>query len=306
MGLLKKVNIINKLAYSKAKEKVKYEYLSRKAKKNNEKISKELIEAEERGKRETYLSELKNEITISKKSRAESNKDLSLIERVQKEFKSIPVISVVDDMVEGASQIEKIKIMVENNPDDPLSWLILAECIKYYKKVFLFLNLAKAPIDPLGTAMDIGVEFGGEVVESALDKNKWTYKRALLKSINIGLKSGLKDEKNLVCIGRSAQLISLWTKDPAEKENYLILSKKYLNEALKIASPYCRNEILYYLGLLEKNKVRKFKYSYNINKVKAIINGGSNAAVNQGTKMVNTIEKVLDNTLDKLIKERKL
>lgn len=306
MGLLKKVNIINKLAYSKAKEKVKYEYLSRKAKKNNEQISKELIQAEERNKRETYLNELKNEITISKKSRADSNKDLSLIERAQKEFKSIPVISVVDDMVEGASQIEKIKDMVENNPKDPLSWLILAECIKYYKRMFLYLNLAKAPLDPLGTAMDIGIEFGGEVVESTLDKNKWTYKRALLKSINIGLRSGLKDEKTLVCIGRSAQLIALWTKDPAERDNYLILSQKYLSEALKIASPNCKNEILYYLGLLDKNKVKRFKYSYKNNKIKAIINGGSNVAIGQGSKMVNTIERLLDNTLDKLIKERKL
>lgn len=304
MGLLKKVSIINKLAYSKVKEKVKCEYVSRKN--TNSSIIKKEIKEEENEKREAYLKELKREVKISKEYRKEKNKNLSTLERVKGEFRGIPVISVVDDIVEGASQIEKIKNLVTQNPKDPLAWLMLAECIKYHKKIFLIINLAKTPIDPIGTVLDIGVEFGGEAIEGVIDKDKWTYKRALLTSINLGFKKGTRDEKTLVCIGRSAQLLALATKEPMEKENYLIISKEYLNKALEIADESSKNEILFYLGYLDKDKVKKFKYAYNSNKLISVINGGSNAVVKQSGKVVNAMEKILDATLDKLIKERKV
>ncbi|GAA0722053.1 hypothetical protein GCM10008905_13150 [Clostridium malenominatum] len=304
MGLLKKVSIINKLAYSKVKEKVKCEYVSRKN--INSCMIKEEIKEEENSKRESYFKELKKEIKISKEDRKEKNKKLSTLERVKGEFRGIPVISVVDDIVEGASQIEKVKKFVTENPEDPLAWLMMAECIKYHKKIFLIINLAKTPIDPIGTVLDIGVEFGGDAIEGAIDKDKWTYKRALLKSLNLGFKASLKDEKTLVCIGKSAKLLAAYSKDPIEKENYSLIGDKYLRKALEIGSRESKNEILFYLDKLSKNKVKKFKYAYNSNKLISIVNGGSNAVVKQSGKVVNTLEKILDNTLDKLIKERKV
>jgi len=265
MSFIKKVGNLSTIGLSKAKEKAQESYLKSKAKNIDKEIQNiensnitelkceknaienkiDKIKNKEKIKRQVAKSKLKNQVQESKNKRKEENKGLNAVSRMKKEFKNVPIVSLVDDIVEGASDIERIQSMVQNNPNDPYPWLILAQCIGYYKKAFFILNIAKSPIDPIGTVIDLGTEFGGEYIEEVLDKDKWTYKRALFKSINLGIKSGIKDEKNLVCIGRSAQLLAINTKEPIEKENFNMMSNKYLREALKAASLNSKNEILY-------------------------------------------------------------
>lgn len=280
----------------------KKEVLQLKNKKENIQLKIEEVKNKEKIKRKTSIEKLKKELEYSNKKRKEENKDLNFVGRLRKEFKGIPIVTLVDDIAEGAAGIEKVQTMVQNNLKDPYGFLILAQSINYYKKAFLIMNLAKSPIDPIGTAMDISSEFGGEYIEESFDKDKWTYKRALLKSINLGLKSGVKDEKNLVCIGRSAQLLSMYAKDPLEKENFGMMGKKYLEEALKVTSPECKDEILFYLGRIERKKVRAFKYSLNNNISKAVFKGTINALKNQSKKVLDTSERIMDKTLENLLK----
>lgn len=323
MSFIKKISNLSTIGLSKVKEKAQESYLKNKAKKIDKEIQNiensnvallkcekdeiknkiDKVKNEEKLKRELAKSNLKHQIRESKSQREEENKDLNVVSRMKKEFKNVPIVSLVDDIVEGASDIEKVQSMVEQNPEDPYSWLILAQCINYYKKTFFIINLAKSPIDPLGTVIDLGTEFGGEYIEEFLDKDKWTYKRALLRSINLGIKKGVKDEKNLVCIGRSAQLLAMNTKEPIEKENFNIMSKKYLREALKLASLDSKNEILFYLGEIDKSKVTRFKYAFNNNLANAVFKGALNAVKNQSKKIINTSERIIDKTVDSFLKD---
>ncbi|WP_027623301.1 hypothetical protein [Clostridium lundense] len=323
MSFIKKISNLSTIGLSKVKEKAQESYLKTKAEKIDKEIKNiensniaslqcqknnisnkiEEIKKKEKLKRQVAKSLLKSEVKESKGKREEENKNLNFVSRMKKEFKGVPVISLVDDIVEGASDIERVQKMVQNNPDDPYCWLILAQCINYYKKAFFILNLAKSPVDPLGTVIDLGTEFGGEYIEEVLDKDKWTYKRALLKSINLSIKSKIKDEKNLVCIGRSAQLLAMHTKEPMEKDNFNIMAKKYLREALKVASLDGKNEILFYLGEIDKKNVKSFKYAFNNNIVSAVFKGTVNAVRNQSKKILNTSERIIDKTVDSLLKD---
>lgn len=323
MSFIKKISNLSTIGLSKVKEKAQESYLKTKAEKIDKEIKNiensniaslqcqknnisnkiEEMKKKEKLKRQVAKSLLKNEVKESKGKREEENKNLNFVSRMKKEFKGVPVISLVDDIVEGASDIERVQKMVQNNPDDPYCWLILAQCINYYKKAFFILNLAKSPIDPLGTVIDLGTEFGGEYIEEVLDKDKWTYKRALLKSINLSIKNKIKDEKNLVCIGRSAQLLAMYTKEPMERDNFNLMAKKYLREALKVVSLDSKNEILFYLGEIDKKKVKSFKYAFNNNLVNAVFKGTVNAVKNQSKKIMNTSERIIDKTVDSLLKD---
>ncbi|WP_097025610.1 hypothetical protein [Clostridium peptidivorans] len=323
MGLGKKLVSLNKIALSKAKETVKCLYLEGKVKK----LDKNIDDAKNKDKRKMQYNKrealqninaikfnegiqrreeakkLKEEAKISINERRNDNKDLSAISKLQKQFKDLPIVTVVDDLVEGASEIEKITRMVNENPRDPYSWLILAETLKYYKKAFLILNTIKIPVDPIGSLIDIGVEIGGGYIEENLDKDKWSYKRALLKCINLGLKSDIKDEKTLICIGRSAQLLAKEAKEPLERDNLTILSNRHFKEALKVVSNGSKDELMYYLGVIEQKKVKRFKYAYRKNILKAATFGAVNMVTKQSGKFIRTGEKILDKTLDVLIKE---
>mgnify|MGYP000977349790 FL=1 len=199
MSFIKKVGNLSTIGLSKAKEKAQESYLKSKAKNIDKEIQNiensnitelkceknaienkiDKIKNKEKIKRQVAKSKLKNQVQESKNKRKEENKGLNAVSRMKKEFKNVPIVSLVDDIVEGASDIERIQSMVQNNPNDPYPWLILAQCIGYYKKAFFILNIAKSPIDPIGTVIDLGTEFGGEYIEEVLDKDKWTYKRAL-------------------------------------------------------------------------------------------------------------------------------
>ena len=159
MSFIKKVGNLSTIGLSKAKEKAQESYLKSKAKN----IDKEIQNIEnsnitelkceknaiENKIRQVAKSKLKNQVQESKNKRKEENKGLNAVSRMKKEFKNVPIVSLVDDIVEGASDIERIQSMVQNNPNDPYPWLILAQCIGYYKKAFFILNIAKSPIDPI-------------------------------------------------------------------------------------------------------------------------------------------------------------
>lgn len=323
MGLGKKLESLNKIALSKAKETIKCLYLEGKVKKLDKNIdgakkkdkhkleynkrealqSINAIKFNESIQRKEEARKLKEEAKISINKRRNENKDLSAISKLQKGFKDLPIVTVVDDLVEGASGIEKITRMVNENPRDPYSWLILAETFKYYKKAFIILNTIKIPVDPIGSLIDIGVEIGGGYIEENLDKDKWSYKRALLKCLNLGVKSDIKDEKNLICIGRSAQLLAKEAKEPLERDNLTILSQRHFKEALKVVSDDTKDELMYYLGVIDEKKVKRFRYAYRKNLLKAATFGTVNMVTKQSEKFIKTGEKILDRTLDILIKE---
>ncbi|WP_125154668.1 hypothetical protein [Clostridium rectalis] len=316
MTFIKKISKLGSIGKSKLKENIHCMYLERKIRSTDKKNKKcvlakkdilnnkiEKIREKESLKRKNIIKNLKGIVKDSQEERVKENKKLNFVNRIEKEFKQIPIITVVDDIVEGASGIEKLKRVVEDNPEEPLNWIILAEALQYYKETFLWINLAKAPIDLMGSLMDLGIEFGSDFLESSIDKDKWTYKRCLLKCLNLAVKSNLEDEKTLVCIGKSAKLLSESCFEPLEKENLTVLKEKYLNKALKICSIENRDEILFYLDRVEGKNIKKFKYGLNKSILKATLNGSVNALVNQSRKLKNTSERILDNSIDKFLKD---
>ncbi len=206
MSIIAKISKLGNVAVSSAKEKIKCGYLQKnienidkklknmddkkeahliiKKENKQKKIKEEKIK--EKKKRETAKGELQKQILISKHKRKEETKDLNIIEKVQKEFKELPIATIVDDFVEGVSDIEKAEKIVKEHPEDMYSWLNLAETIKFYKKAFLIINGIKAPWDMIGTTLDLSVEFVGGSIESAFDKKKWTYERAINEAVKLG------------------------------------------------------------------------------------------------------------------------
>jgi len=206
MGILKKVIKLSKLAVSSAKENVKCKYLEHniknidkklekfkdrqdahlKIKKENlqNKLSKE--KKDEKEKRRIIKLELKRQVKISREERKKKNKNLNIIKKVQKEFEELPIATIANDLAEGISDIEKVKEKVRRNPEDIYSWLELAETLRFYKKTFLVINGIKAPFDLIGSVLDVGTEIIGGSIEDTLDKDKWTYDRAVMQAKKLG------------------------------------------------------------------------------------------------------------------------
>lgn len=206
MGIVNKLINASKITVSYAKENIKCKYLEKNIERidrsiegltdkqgahlliRKENLQKKLEEERnsERKKRDKAKLELKSQVRISIEQRKKDNKSMNILERTQKEFKELPIVTVVDDFVAGISDIDKIKEYVKNHPEDIYAWLNLAEALKFHKKTFLIVNGIKAPFDLIGTTLDIGMEFIGDRVENVLDKDKWTYDRAVNQARKLG------------------------------------------------------------------------------------------------------------------------
>lgn len=206
MGLINKFVRLGKIATSSIEENVKSKLLENRIKSIDKKlenmddkegahliIKKENLQKkmererrEEQRKREYVKSELKQEVKDSILQRKKDNKDLNIIQKVQKELQEIPITTVVNDLAEGLSEIKEVKERIKTHPEDIYSWLELAEALRFYKKAFIIINGIKAPIDLIGSTIDITSELVGGSIESVLDKDKWTYERALEKARKLG------------------------------------------------------------------------------------------------------------------------
>lgn len=206
MGVINKLINVSKITVSYAKESAKCKYLEKNIKRidksmeglndkqgahlliQKENLQKKLEEERnsERKKRKEAKLKLKSQVRISKEQRQKDNKGMNILERLQNEFKELPIVTAVDDLVAGISDIDKIEEYVKNHPEDIYSWLNLAEALKFHKKTFLIVNGIKAPFDLIGTTLDIGIEFIGDRVENVLDKDKWTYERAVNQARKLG------------------------------------------------------------------------------------------------------------------------
>lgn len=206
MSLIKKVSKISNIVGSSTKEKIKCSYLEMNIKSLNKKleniddkkgahliikkeniqkkIKEEKINESERRKKAT--EELKKQVEISKIKRKEEVKDLNNIQKVKKEFEELPIATAIDDLVSGVSDIEKAQELVKKSPENIYVWLNLAETIKFHKKAFLIINGIKAPWDMVGSTIDLTMEFVGGAIEDNVDKNKWTYERAINQAIKLG------------------------------------------------------------------------------------------------------------------------
>lgn len=206
MGLINKFGKLGKIAASSIEENIKSKLLEGRIKSIDKKlenmndkegahliIKKENLQRkmdkekiEEQRKRDEVKSELKQQVTDSILERKKENKGLNIIQKVQKEFQEIPIATVVNDLAEGLSEVEKAKERIKTYPEDIYSWLELAEALRFYKKAFIIINGIKAPIDLIGSTIDITSELVGGSIESALDKDKWTYERALEQARKLG------------------------------------------------------------------------------------------------------------------------
>lgn len=206
MGLMNKFSKLGKMAASSIEENVKIKLLESRIKSIDKKlegiddkegahliIEKENMQkkmekekAKEQKERETIKSQLKQEAKASIQKRKKESKDLSMIQKARKELEGIPITTVANDLAEGLSELEKAQKRVKAYPEDIYSWLELAEALRFYKKAFIVINGIKAPIDPIGSTIDISTELVGGSIESALDKEKWTYERALEQAKKLG------------------------------------------------------------------------------------------------------------------------
>jgi hypothetical protein len=213
------------------------------------------IREKETAKRNRIAMELKNEIEQSKRLRRKDAELLSIIEKLQREYKGLPIVTIVDDIVEGASGIEKIEKLVRKNPNEPFVWLLLAETLRYRKTSFLLLNGLKAPFDIIGTALDVTMEYAGEMVGSTEHREKWTYEQALLQVVKLGRGKTDPDIISLVAVGRSALLLRQLCKSSACRLHYSNLAKEYLERALESCDECAdRGEIMYYLAELHSGE----------------------------------------------------
>ncbi len=206
MGIVNKITQIGTIVVSSTKEKIKCQYLERNVKNLNKKlenmddkkgahliIKKENMQKKideekinESKRRKKIVVDLKSQIELSKRKRKEAVKDFSTIQKVKKEFAELPITTAIDDLVSGVSDIEKAQKLVKEFPRDIYAWLNLAETIKFHKKAFLIINGIKAPWDMIGSAVDLSMEFIGGTIEDSMDKNKWTYERAINQAIKLG------------------------------------------------------------------------------------------------------------------------
>ncbi|NMM65583.1 hypothetical protein HBE96_23685 [Clostridium sp. P21] len=206
MGIISKISKISNIVVSSTKEKVKCKYLERNIKSLNnrikdtddkkaahliiekenmqKKIEEEKINESERRKKITV--ELKKQVEVSNRERKEEVKHLNTVQKVKKEFEELPIATAVDDLVSGISDIEKAQELVKKSPENIYVWLNLAETIKFHKKAFLIINGIKAPWDMIGSTIDLTMEFVGGAIEDNVDKNKWTYERAINQAIKLG------------------------------------------------------------------------------------------------------------------------
>lgn len=223
------------------------EYLSRRKRVLENELLKTI--QEEKSNRKKSAEVLKKDVKFTMEKRKEESKGVKLPSKVTKEFKNLPIVTVFDDLIEGASGIEKAEEYLKSNQEKAYSYLLIAETIKYHKKTFLTIHGVKAPIDILGTVIDVTSEYLGGFVENITDKDKWTYERALKQALSIAIGKKNEDRENLIIAGRSAFLLAWDTKNINERQRLLALAREFYERALEEDSLiHLRGEVLFYLG----------------------------------------------------------
>lgn len=137
-------------------------------------------------KRTAKKAELLQMVNASKNERQLENSNLSTFKKIRKELDNLPIVTMANDLASGISEIEKVKEKVKEQPNNLFVFLELAETLRFYRKTFIVINGMKAPIDPIGSTIDIGTEVVGGKIEGVFDKDKWTYEKAIEKAKSLG------------------------------------------------------------------------------------------------------------------------
>ena len=201
-------------------------------------------------KRSELKDILKQQAQASKQERSEEHKDLNWTQRAYKEMKDLPIVTAVDDLIDGMTELEKMEGLIISHPNNPYVWLLFADALHYYRKTFFTVHGLKATFDFVGTLIDIGAES----IVSVVDKEKWTYPNALRQAIYLGEKADSPRGSTFVVLGRSYQLLAREIKQIPLQAEWREKAEIYFKKALESEGEREEGEILYFLAELEKDR----------------------------------------------------
>lgn len=69
----------------------------------------------------------------------------------------VPVLTVPKDFIRGMSGLERFARRVEKDPENPVNWLLFGITLQSYESYSLAYRLVKAPVNPIGTVVSVGI-----------------------------------------------------------------------------------------------------------------------------------------------------
>lgn len=219
-------------------------------------------------RREKALSLLKREVKQSIDGRKQEVNQLSLKERIENEFRSLPIVTVFDDLVQGISGLEEVQKRVQNYPEEPYVWLMFAQALEYHKKTFYAVQGIKAPIDTIGSIIDVSMNKLADWVS----KEQHTPNKALHKALFLTANRKGSKKSTMMIEGRCFHLLGKSTADLNRKEKYYSDAMVRYHQVIEMmTSSVITAEAFYYIAQIHGEMGNSPRYIHYMKK--AIKNG---------------------------------
>lgn len=83
-------------------------------------------------------------------TKSEQEKLALFARKVRKELSALPVISTVSDATQGYAGLKALQRELEQNPNEPLNWLMYYEAFMTYSRINSGVSIGRALINPMG------------------------------------------------------------------------------------------------------------------------------------------------------------
>lgn len=184
-------------------------------------------------------------------TKSEQEKLSQFSRKVKEELASLPVISAISDATQGYAGLHTLQRELEQNPNDPLHWLMYYEAFMTYSRINSGVSVGRAIINPIGYIAGKGLSVG----LNTLDDQYEAFDPKTCLGMIIALTKKKIDEnkeqitsKDFIILSKAIAYSASFA-DQFQKEKMLTQAIQYITLAIEMENDvHVQAESFYYLA----------------------------------------------------------
>lgn len=184
-------------------------------------------------------------------TKSEQEKLSQFSRKVKEELASLPVISAISDATQGYAGLHTLQRELEQNPNDPLHWLMYYEAFMTYSRINSGVSVGRAIINPIGYIAGKGLSVDLNTLDDQYEA--FDPKKCLGMVIALIMKKMQTDNeaitsKDLILLSKALAYSASFADTP-QQEKMLTQAIQYITLAIEMENnAHVQAESFYYLA----------------------------------------------------------
>lgn len=171
--------------------------------------------------------------------------------KVKEELASLPVMSAIGDATQGYAGLHTLQRKLEQNPNDPLHWLMYYEAFMTYSRINSGVSVGRALINPIGFIAGKGLSISLNTLDDqyeAFDPKKCLGMVIALTMKKISTNSEKITSKDLIVLSKAIAYSASYA-NKTQQEKMLTQAIQYITLAIEMENDmHVQAESFYYLA----------------------------------------------------------